>query len=95
MDLGDKRRNRHLINLVNELSQDTQGSISQVCEGWAETKAAYRLLSNDALDCSELLRSHSVPTLKRCEDHPVVLRVQETTELGFSSQPGCGHGAVK
>lgn len=76
------------MSLVNNLAQDCQGSIPQASGGWAETKAAYRLLSNEALDWTEVLRAHGEPTLKRCEGQPVVLCIQDTTELDFSGQKG-------
>src|SRR5512139_2635411 len=56
--------------------------------GWAETKAAYRLLDNPALEWRELLDVHTERTSERMQDQPVVLCIQDTTELDFSSQPG-------
>ncbi|NMQ06669.1 transposase, partial [Candidatus Accumulibacter phosphatis] len=43
LDLGDARRTRRLIKLVDDLSAQPTGSIPVACGGWAETKAAYRL----------------------------------------------------
>lgn len=55
LDLGDVRRTRRLIKLVDDLSAQPTGSIPLACGGWAETKAAYRLLDNPALDWREIL----------------------------------------
>jgi hypothetical protein len=55
--------------------------------GWAETKAAYRLLDNPALDWREILEVHTECTATRMQGHPVVLCIQDTTELDFTSQP--------
>ena len=39
---------------MDDLSAQPTGSILLASEDWAETKAAYRLLDNDALDGREL-----------------------------------------
>lgn len=88
LDLGDARRNLRLIKLVDDLSAQPTGSIPLACGGWAETKAAYRLLDNPALDWREILEVHTERTCERMREHPVVLCLQDTTELDFSSQPG-------
>ena len=88
LDLGDARRNLRLIKLVDDLSAQPTGSIPLACGGWAETKAAYRLLTNPALDWREILDVHTERTCERMRGQPVVLCLQDTTELDFSSQPG-------
>src|SRR5512134_3857939 len=88
LDLGDVRRTRRLIRLVENLSAQPLGSIPVASGGWAETKAAYRLLDNDALDWREVLEVHTRRTEERMQGHPVVLCIQDTTELDFTSQPG-------
>ena len=88
LDLGDARRNLRLIKLVDDLSAPPTGSIPLACGGWAETKAAYRLLDNPALDWREILDAPTEQTCERRRGQPVVLCLQDTTELDFSSQPG-------
>jgi hypothetical protein len=88
VELGDVRRMRRLIKLVEDLSARPTGSIPVASGGWAETKAAYRLLDNDALDWREVLEVHTRRTGERLQGHPVVLCIQDTTELDFTSQPG-------
>ena len=88
MDLGDARRTLRLIKLVGALSAQPTGSIPLACGGWAETKAAYRLLDNPALEWRELLEVHTERASERMQGQPVVLCIQDTTELDFSSQPG-------
>jgi hypothetical protein len=56
--------------------------------GWAETKAAYRLLDNPALEWRDVLEVHTERTAERMREHSVVLCLQDTTELDFTSQPG-------
>ena len=88
LELGDARRNRRLIKLVEDLAAQPPASIPLASGGWAETKAAYRLLDNPALDWRDLLEVHTVRTGERLQGHPVVLCLQDTTEADFTSQPG-------
>ena len=88
IELGDARRTRRLIKLVEDLSTRPTGSIPLTSGDWAETKVAYRLLDTEALDWRELLEVHTERTRERLQDQPVVLCLQDTTELDFTSQPG-------
>jgi Transposase Tn5 dimerisation domain/Transposase DNA-binding len=86
--LGDARRRRRLIRLVEDLSAQPTGSIPLASGGWAETKAAYRLLDNPALEWRELLEVHTRRTAERMQGQAVVLCMQDTSELDFTTQPG-------
>ena len=86
--MGDVRRTRRLIQLVDDLSAQPTGSIPLASSGWAETKAAYRLLDNPALDWREILEVHTRRTAERLQGQSTVLCIQDTTELDFTSQPG-------
>lgn len=88
VNLGDARRNLRSIKLMDDLSAQPTGSIPLACGGWAETKAAYRLLDNPALDWREILDAPTEWTCARMRGQAVVLWLQDTTELDFSSQPG-------
>jgi hypothetical protein len=88
LELGDARRTQRLIKLVDDLSAQPTGSIPRACNGWAETKAAYRLLDNPATEWREILNVHTTQTVERMAGQPVVLCIQDTTELDFTSQPG-------
>src|SRR5512147_2020120 len=88
LDLGDARRTLRLIKRVEDLSAQPTGRIPLACGGWAETKAAYRLLDNPALDWREILEVHTQRTAERMQGQSTVLCIQDTTELDFTSQPG-------
>jgi hypothetical protein len=49
---------KRLVKLVDRLSAAPTASIPAACRGWAETKAAYRLLDNNSVDWRELLEPH-------------------------------------
>jgi hypothetical protein len=88
LELGDVRRTQRLIKLVNDLSAQPTGSIPLACGGWPETKAAYRLLDNPAVAWREILEVHTTRTVERMQGQPVVLCIQDTTELDFTAPPG-------
>jgi catechol 2,3-dioxygenase-like lactoylglutathione lyase family enzyme len=88
LELGDKRRVKRLISTMKNLADMPRASIPNASEGWPETKAAYRLLSNKAVDAIEILTCHAGKSEQRAQAHPVVLCLQDTTELDFTSQPG-------
>jgi hypothetical protein len=63
--LGDPRLTKRLIRLVDDLSAEPTKSIPLACGGLAETKAAYRLLGNEAVDWRAVLAAHGEPTVAR------------------------------
>jgi hypothetical protein len=85
-DLGDKRLDARLIKVITCLSQQPQASIPVACQGWHETKAAYRLFSHPNVTADKLLQPHIASTLKRIKAYPVVLLIQDTTTLNYSGQ---------
>jgi len=73
--------------VLSDLSRDMKASIVQCCEGWAATKASYRLLSNEAVEWSAILEAHRVQTVARMACYERVLCIQDTTELDFTGHP--------
>lgn len=86
--MGDSRLTKRLIRLADDLSSNPTASIPIACGGWGETKAAYRLLDNEALDWRAMLEAHRPPTIGRMVGLERVLCLQDTTELDFTSPPG-------
>lgn len=68
--------------------------IPTACNGWAETQAAYRLLSGDHYNWMDILEPHRQCTRARMAPHPVVLCLQDTTELDFKGQAIAGLGPL-
>lgn len=69
-------------------------SIPQACGGWAETQAAYRFLAQDEIDWQGILAPHWQCSHTRMSVHPVVLCIQDTTELDFNGQAIAGLGPL-
>jgi hypothetical protein len=77
-----------LTKVLKRLGDDPAASIPTACRGWAEVQGAYRLLDHENVTWEAVLEPHWVCTQERMRAHPLVLCLQDTTELDFTSQPG-------
>lgn len=90
LDLDDKRREQRAMSLVERLHAKPDGSISQTCEDHAEVTAAYRFLSNEAIEADALRASLYAACVGRLSGHNgPILAIQDTTSLNFSTHPAC------
>ena len=92
--LGDARLSRRLVKLATRLAESPSASIPQACRGWAEMRAAYRFLAQEKLDWQDILQPHWDATAQRMREHPVVLCLQDTTELDFEGKATRGLGPL-
>jgi len=83
-ELGDERRARRLVQLVNALLNQPDSSLPAVFKTEAELKAAYRFFDNPANEPQAILESHLLATLRRMRNSPLILAVQDTTYLDFT-----------
>lgn len=86
-ELGDPRRTTRVIELATALAQHPTASLPEACGKGAMLKAAYRFFSNDAIEPQDVLQSHIEATYSRLAKLPVVLAVQDTTEVDWTSHP--------
>jgi hypothetical protein len=86
VNLGDQRLNRRAARLLETLGAKPTVSIPAACKGWAETQAAYRFFAQERVTVQELLAPHGECTLKRARAHPVVLAIQDTSELDYTGK---------
>ena len=82
--LCDKRLNARLENILDQLGSRPTGSIPSACGGYAETAAAYRFFDNDRVTFDNVFQPHIDATRRRIEEQPVVIMVQDTTELDLT-----------
>jgi hypothetical protein len=85
--LGDGRLNRRLGTLLRSLAAQPDKSIPTASRGWSETQAAYRFFDNEKVTAEKVLAPHQEATRQRMRHHPVVLCVEDTSELDFTSKP--------
>ena len=86
INLGDKRLNNRSIKILDALGGNPINSIPASCNGYHETKAAYRFFDNENVTPGKILEPHKASTYKRIEEFNVILCIQDTTELDFSGQ---------
>ena len=94
IDLGDRRLDKRTVLLAERMAANPLASIPQACGGWAETQAAYRFFAQDDIEWEAILASHWRSAETRMQAHPVVLCLQDTTELDFNGQRIAGLGPL-
>jgi hypothetical protein len=82
---SDERLGKRLRNLAEQLGSAVGAPLPFACRDWANTKAAYRFLSNDDVDESQILAGHFLATGERIRatDGPILM-LQDTTEFTFN-----------
>jgi len=85
--LPDRRHCKRLRMIAKAFAQKPTAPIPQACSGWSEAKGAYRFLENEAIEPGAIRQSHHQATLQRVRAHRVVLAVQDTSALNYSSHP--------
>jgi hypothetical protein len=99
-ELGDERRVLRLMRMAERFVERAEQSLPQGLGSWSETKAAYRFFENDRIAWPKILEPHRACTVRRAAGEPIVLVVQDTTEinltqhratqgLGYLSKPEC------
>src|SRR5580765_6104928 len=83
-DLNDKRLNKRLLQIIDDLANQPTASIPAACGGAAETEAAYRLFDNDKVTFEKTIQPHINSTLERVATQPIVVVAQDTTELDLT-----------
>lgn len=84
-DLGDVRLKRRFIRLTKALAEQPELSVPQACDDWWATKAAYRFWDHPKLTPAALLSGHVAQTVRRALSEPVVLAVQDGSQLRYTS----------
>jgi hypothetical protein len=86
-NFGDERLRRRAEIVLGSLSRRPEGSVPSAFQSWGETQAAYRLFSNENVTGERVLEPHRDATLERMKEFPLVLCVQDTTELDYTGKP--------
>jgi hypothetical protein len=84
--LGDKRRTKRLVKLVDQMCQRPGGTLPQKFRCPADLQAFYRLMRPDDVTHEAILNAHRQTTLKRIEQlETPVLVLHDSTELDFTA----------
>src|SRR5512135_1704100 len=85
--LKDIRRTGRAVQVASDLAKNPSGSLPDQMHTWKGTIALYRLLSEDDVTFEALMQPHWQQTREHIEARPVVLLVQDTTEVDLSHHP--------
>src|SRR5229473_1607464 len=84
VQLHDMRRTRRAVQVATNLAENPLGSLPAQMHTWKETKALYRLLDEPDVTFAALMQPHFEQTRQQATCSPVVLLVQDTTDIDLS-----------
>lgn len=85
--LRDKRRTERAVKLAEAIARAPSGSLPNQLGARKEVQATYRFLQSGQVSYEALMRPHVEQTRAQCEQRPVVLLVQDTTDLDYQAHP--------
>ena len=90
----DLRRTKRAVQAASNLAENPLGSLPAQMHTWKESKALYRLLDEPDVTFAALMQPHFQQTREQATSAPVVLLVQDTTDIDLSHRrkiSGVGH----
>src|SRR6266853_6159895 len=84
VQLHDRRRTRRTVKAAINLAENPLGSLPAQMQTWKESKALYRLLDEPDVTFAALMQPHVQQTREQATASPVVLLVQDTTDIDLS-----------
>src|SRR5436309_11821586 len=84
VQLHDIRRTRRAVQAASKLAENPLGSLPAQMQTWKESKALYRLLDEPDVSFAALMQPHLQQTREQATSSPVVLLVQDTTDIDLS-----------
>src|SRR5206468_3843232 len=86
-EFADARLGKRFKTFVEQLSKGIGETIPMACQDWANTKAAYRFLSNERVSEHDILAGHFQSTRDRFQATAgLVLVLHDTTEFSFQRE---------
>ncbi len=85
VELGDRRLTQRLVEYGRARFARPTANLPEACGSRAATKAAYRLLQHDSASLRQFLSGHKETTLSRAANESVVLAIQDTTSLNYTT----------
>jgi hypothetical protein len=78
------RRTRRAVKAATNLAENPPGSLPAQMHSWKETKAVYRWLDEPDVTFAALMQPHFQQTREQAASLPVILLVQDTTDIDLS-----------
>ena len=85
LDLGDVRRKRRLEKVAERMWQAPGASQRAAAENWGGAMGSYRLWNLPSVTDEAILASHQDEVRQRLKGNRILLHIQDTTELDYSS----------
>src|SRR5690349_17414722 len=82
--LKDMRRTRRAVSTAARMARDASASLPQQMQTWKDVKALYHLLDEPDVSFEALMQPQWQQTHACLEAYPLVLLVQDTTEIDLS-----------
>jgi Transposase DNA-binding len=77
--LPDKRLNRRLIKIVENLAKQPHAS-----GDWANTKATYNFWKSKRIEFEDIIEAHQKQTAQRASKEKTILAIQDTSDFNFT-----------
>jgi hypothetical protein len=91
IELYDNRLRQRLFQVAEDMFWRPGGLIPEACNGsYAKARGAYRLFANDKIDMPTVMKPHIEATASRAREHRIVLAVQDTTTLNYTTHTATG-----
>ncbi len=87
VDLGDRRLNRRALEMGAKMAVHPDASLPAQMQSRSALRGAYRVLNHPKVTMEALLAPHCRQTLAQAATLPVVLLVEDTTELDYTAHP--------
>jgi hypothetical protein len=84
--LNDKRLEDRLASILQLLFAQSTESIPAACRTLADVKATYRFFDNPKVSFAAILAPHQRHTLQRMREHPVVLLLNDISEINLTDK---------
>lgn len=85
--LKDIRRTGRAVKAARRMAENTSASLPAQMQTWKDVIALYRLLDEDDVTFEALIQPHWQQTRAQIETRPLVLLVQDSTEVDLSRHP--------
>ena len=82
--LPDKRLNKRLIKIVENLARQPHASISQASGDWANTKATYNFWQSPRIEAQDIIEAHQKQTSQGASKEEIILAIQDTSDFNFT-----------
>ena len=88
LDLGDQRRERRVVRMIEQFAASPGASIPKACGNPGDVKATYRALGSEKISAEEIRLAHARATVERVRGLKRAYLLQDTASVDFSTRPG-------